>query len=58
MANGTITAAKGFLAAGVACGVKRSGKPDMGVIHCPGGATAAAVKSMTRDRKIRRTFSR
>ena len=48
MANGTITAAKGFLAAGVACGVKRSGKPDMGVIHCPGGATAAAVFTTNR----------
>ena len=48
MANGTITAAKGFLAAGVACGIKRSGKPDVGVIHCPAGATAAAVFTTNR----------
>lgn len=43
MANKTITAAKGFLAAGVASGVKRSGKLDLGVISCPQGATAAVV---------------
>jgi len=43
MANSTITVAKGFLAAGVACGVKKSGKADLGLIVCPGGATAAAV---------------
>ncbi len=43
MANETITAAGGFLACGVASGVKRSGKLDMGLISCPAGATAAAV---------------
>jgi len=43
MANGTITAAKGFLAGGVACGVKKSGKPDLGLLVCPTGAKAAAV---------------
>ena len=43
MANETITAAKGFLAAGVACGVKKSGKSDLGLIVCPAGAVAAAV---------------
>ncbi|RKY09337.1 MAG: ornithine acetyltransferase [Planctomycetota bacterium] len=48
MANRTITAAKGFLAAGVACGIKRSGKPDMAVLHCPAGATAAAVFTTNR----------
>jgi glutamate N-acetyltransferase/amino-acid N-acetyltransferase len=43
MANKTITAAKGFLAAGVKCGIKKSGKGDLGLIVCPGGAAAAAV---------------
>lgn len=41
--NNTITAAKGFLAAGVKCGIKQSGAEDLGLIVCPGGATAAAV---------------
>jgi glutamate N-acetyltransferase/amino-acid N-acetyltransferase len=43
MANGTVTAAKGFLAAGVRCGIKKSGLPDLGMIVCPTGAKAAAV---------------
>jgi len=43
MANNTITTPKGFLAAGVACGVKKSGKPDLGLIVCPTGAKAAAL---------------
>jgi len=43
MVNNTITAPKGFIAAGVACGVKKSGKPDLGLIVCPSGARAAAV---------------
>jgi glutamate N-acetyltransferase/amino-acid N-acetyltransferase len=43
MANNTITAAKGFLAAGVYCGIKKSGKADLGLIVCPTGAKAAAV---------------
>jgi glutamate N-acetyltransferase/amino-acid N-acetyltransferase len=43
MMNDTITAAKGFLAAGVHCGIKQSGKPDLGLIVCPNGAKAAAV---------------
>ena len=43
MANETITAPKGFLAAWVKCGIKKSGKPDLGLIVCPGGAKAAAV---------------
>ena len=38
-----ITAPKGFLAAGVRCGIKESGRPDLGLIVCPTGATAAAV---------------
>jgi glutamate N-acetyltransferase/amino-acid N-acetyltransferase len=43
MANNTITAPKDFLAAGVRCGIKKSGKQDLGLIVCPGGAKAAAV---------------
>jgi glutamate N-acetyltransferase/amino-acid N-acetyltransferase len=43
MANGTVTAAKGFLAAGVRCGIKKSGLPDLGLLVCPTGANAAAV---------------
>ena len=43
MANNTITAPRDFLAAGVKCGIKKSGKRDLGLIVCPGGAKAAAV---------------
>ena len=43
MVNKTITAAKGFLAAGVRCGIKKSGKPDLALLVCPTGAAAAAV---------------
>jgi len=43
MANDTITTAKGFLSAGLACGIKTSDKADLGLIVCPGGAKAAAV---------------
>ena len=43
MINNTITAAKGFLAAGVHCGIKKSGKPDLALLACPAGATTAAV---------------
>jgi glutamate N-acetyltransferase/amino-acid N-acetyltransferase len=43
MTNRTITAPRGFLAAGVKCGIKISGKPDMALLVCPTGATAAAV---------------
>jgi glutamate N-acetyltransferase/amino-acid N-acetyltransferase len=43
MANDTITAPKGFLAAGVACGIKKSGRPDLGLLVCPAAAKAAAV---------------
>ena len=39
----TITAPRGFLAAGVACGIKKSGNSDLGLIVCPMGAKAAAV---------------
>jgi len=43
MANNTITSPKGFMAAGLASGIKRSGKLDLGLVFCPGGAKAAAV---------------
>jgi len=43
MANNTITAPRGFLAAGVACGIKKSGKADLGMLVCPTGAKAAAI---------------
>ncbi|HUS73419.1 MAG TPA: bifunctional glutamate N-acetyltransferase/amino-acid acetyltransferase ArgJ [Sedimentisphaerales bacterium] len=43
MANNTITAPRGFLAAGVRCGIKKSGKADLGLIVCPTGAKSAAV---------------
>jgi glutamate N-acetyltransferase/amino-acid N-acetyltransferase len=43
MQNETITAPKGFLAAGLHSGVKVSGKPDLALLHCPTGAKAAAV---------------
>jgi glutamate N-acetyltransferase/amino-acid N-acetyltransferase len=43
MANSTITVPKGFLAAGVSCRIKQSGRPDLGLIVCHTGATAAAV---------------
>ena len=41
--NNTVTAPKGFLASGVKCGIKKSGKHDLGLIVCPAGAKAAAV---------------
>ena len=43
MKNNTITAPKGFLAAGIHCGIKESGKNDIGLLVCPTGAKAAAV---------------
>ncbi len=43
MPNKTITAPKGFVAAGLHCGVKQSGKPDLALLYCPTGAKAAAV---------------
>ena len=43
MANDTITGTKGFLAAGVRCGIKKSGKADLALLVCPAGAKAAAV---------------
>ena len=43
MANDMVTAPKGFWAAGVKCGIKKSGSYDLGLIVCPWGAKAAAV---------------
>jgi len=43
MTSNAITSPKGFFAAGVHCGIKESGKFDLGLIVCPSGATAAAV---------------
>lgn len=43
MTNNTVTSPKGFLAAGVRCGIKKSGKPDLGLLVCPAGAKAAAA---------------
>jgi glutamate N-acetyltransferase/amino-acid N-acetyltransferase len=43
MKNTTVTAPKGFLAAGISCGIKQSGKKDIGIICCPTGAKAAGV---------------
>ena len=43
MVNNTVTAPRGFLAAGVRCGIKKSGKADLGLLVCPAGAQAAAV---------------
>jgi len=43
MKNKTITSPKGFLAAGLHCGVKKSGNYDLGLLVCPTGAKAAAV---------------
>ncbi|MFH1996373.1 MAG: bifunctional glutamate N-acetyltransferase/amino-acid acetyltransferase ArgJ [Candidatus Omnitrophota bacterium] len=31
--NGTVTTPKGFLANGLSCGIKKSGKPDLGLIY-------------------------
>jgi glutamate N-acetyltransferase/amino-acid N-acetyltransferase len=46
--NKTITSPKGFLAAGVHCGIKKSGNNDLGLLVCPTGARAAAVFTTNR----------
>ena len=43
MNNYTITSPRGFLAAGVRCGIKKSGKADLALLVCPAGAKATAV---------------
>jgi glutamate N-acetyltransferase/amino-acid N-acetyltransferase len=48
MTNTTVTAPKGFLAAGVSCKIKQSGNKDLGLIVCPTGARAAAVFTTNR----------
>lgn len=48
MTNNTITAPKGFQAAGIRAGIKTSGKPDLALLVCPAGATAAAVFTTNR----------
>ncbi len=48
MVNESVTAPQGFVAAGLASGVKISGKPDLGLLVCPAGATAAAVFTTNR----------
>ena len=41
--DGGVTAAAGFRAAGVSCGIKKTGAPDLALIVADGPATAAAV---------------
>lgn len=41
MKNQTITAPKGFLAAGLHCGIKTGGKPDLALLHCPTGGAGS-----------------
>jgi glutamate N-acetyltransferase/amino-acid N-acetyltransferase len=48
IANSTVTAPKGFLAAGAKCGIKKSGNFDLGLIVCPSGAKAAGVFTTNR----------
>jgi glutamate N-acetyltransferase/amino-acid N-acetyltransferase len=43
MKNITLTSPKGFRAAGLFCGIKKSGKNDLSLLHCPAGAVSAAV---------------
>jgi glutamate N-acetyltransferase/amino-acid N-acetyltransferase len=48
MANNTITSPKGFLAVGLHCGIKKSGKADLALLVCPTGAKAAALFTTNR----------
>jgi glutamate N-acetyltransferase / amino-acid N-acetyltransferase len=41
--EGSVSAPRGFLAAGVACGIKANGRPDLGLIVSEKAASAAAV---------------
>ena len=41
-ASAAITCPAGFLASGMACGIKASGADDLALIICPNGADAAA----------------
>jgi glutamate N-acetyltransferase/amino-acid N-acetyltransferase len=46
--EGSVAAPKGFRAAGVACGIKASGRPDLGLIVSGGPSSAAAVFTTNR----------
>ncbi len=46
--GGGVTAARGFQAAGVSAGIKRSRKPDLSLVVCDGPAAAAAVFTANR----------
>lgn len=41
--KGGVTASRGFLANGLSCGIKRSGKPDLSLIYSPDPCVAAGV---------------
>jgi glutamate N-acetyltransferase/amino-acid N-acetyltransferase len=41
--SGSITFAKGFLANGTACGIKKNGKPDLALLYSESPASVAAV---------------
>ncbi|HXW08630.1 MAG TPA: bifunctional glutamate N-acetyltransferase/amino-acid acetyltransferase ArgJ [Vicinamibacterales bacterium] len=43
LVDGGIAAPRGFTAAGVACGIKASGAPDLALLACDARASAAAV---------------
>jgi glutamate N-acetyltransferase/amino-acid N-acetyltransferase len=48
--NGGVTAARGFRAGGMACGIKKNGQPDLALIFSETEAAAAAV--FTRNRVV------
>ncbi|MBI2871277.1 MAG: bifunctional glutamate N-acetyltransferase/amino-acid acetyltransferase ArgJ [Candidatus Omnitrophica bacterium] len=48
--SGGVTAAKGFLACGMPCGIKRTGRPDLALIWAERPARAAAVFTRNRFR--------
>lgn len=54
----SITWPAGFKAAGISCGLKNSGKSDLGLIYCEKGATAAAMFTTNRIESAAVTISR
>ncbi len=48
--QGGVTAARGFLANGIACGLKRSGKPDLGVLVSESDAIALGAFTQNKFR--------
>src|SRR5688500_14822406 len=48
MKNDTITAPHGFSAGSAACGIKASGKPDIGILAADKSCTGAAVFTTNR----------